>query len=237
MRVSTCQHVDMLKSDCYLSWMLIATTNSKGGVGKSTIAVHLAAWLHRQGKRVSVIDCDTQQSCSRWLHRVNVEIPTVQMGTPEEVFKYALEFMLESELVIADGPAGLAELTRALLMVCDLASVPCGASALDLESSRITVEVIKQARKIRKGDLPMALFIPNRLQTNTLLANELLAVSSRLGIPVTQTSLRLRQIYANAPGQGQVVWNIPNAPGEAVADMELLCQEIISYAESKTEIS
>jgi chromosome partitioning protein len=217
--------------------MLIATTNSKGGVGKSTIAVHLAAWLHRQGKRVSVIDCDTQQSCSRWLHRVNVEIPTVQMGTPEEVFKYALEFMPESELVIADGPAGLAELTRALLMVCDLALVPCGASALDLESSRITVEVIQQARKIRKGDLPMALFIPNRLQTNTLLANELLAVSSRLGIPVTQTSLRLRQIYANAPGQGQVVWNIPNAPGEAVADMELLCQEIISYAESKTEIS
>jgi len=54
--------------------MIIATTNSKGGVGKSTIAVHLAAWLHQQGKNVIVIDCDTQQSCSRWLHRVNVEI-------------------------------------------------------------------------------------------------------------------------------------------------------------------
>ena len=215
--------------------MLIATTNSKGGVGKSTIAVHLAVWLHEQGKRVVVIDCDTQQSCSRWLHRVNVEIPTVQMGTPDEVFKYALDLISQSELVIADGPAGLAELTRALLMVCDLALVPCGPSALDLESSRITVEVIQQARKIRKGDLPLALFIPNRLQTNTILANELMAVSSRLGIPVTQSALRLRQIYANAPGQGQVVWKIPNAPTEAVADMQLLCQEIITYAESKSQ--
>jgi chromosome partitioning protein len=141
----------------------------------------------------------------------------------------------QAELVIADGPAGLAELTRALLMVCDLALVPCGPSALDLESSRITVEVIHQARKIRKGDLPLALFIPNRLQANTILGNELMAVSSRLGIPVTQAVLRLRQVYANAPGQGQVVWNIPNAPGEAVADMQLLCQEIISYAESKSQ--
>src|ERR1041385_1281961 len=136
--------------------MFIATTNSKGGVGKSTIAVHLAAWVHEQGKRVIVIDCDTQQSCSRWLHRFNVEIPTVQMGTPDEVFKYALELLPQADMVIADGPAGLAELTRALLMVCDLALVPCGPSALDLESSRVTVEVIHQARKIRKGDLPLA---------------------------------------------------------------------------------
>ena len=215
--------------------MLIATTNSKGGVGKSTIAVHLATWLHEQGRQVIVIDCDTQQSCSRWLHRINVEIPTVQMGTPDEVFKYALELLPQADMVIADGPAGLAELTRALLMVCDLALVPCGPSALDLESSRITVEVIKQARKIRKGDLPLALFIPNRIQANTLLANELMSVSSRLGIPATQSMLRLRQVYANAPGQGQVVWNIPNAPGEAVADMQLLCQEIIAYVEPKPE--
>jgi chromosome partitioning protein len=215
--------------------MLIATTNSKGGVGKSTIAVHLAAWLHGLGKHVIVIDCDTQQSCSRWLNRVNVEIPTVQMSTPDEVFKYGMDLVNQADLVIADGPAGLAELTRALLMICDLALVPCGPSALDLESSRITVEVIQQARKIRKGDLPLALFIPNRLQANTILASELMAVSGRLGIPVTKSALRLRQVYANAPGQGQTVWNIPNAPSEAVSDMQLLCQEIITYAESKQQ--
>jgi chromosome partitioning protein len=212
--------------------VLIAATNSKGGVGKSTIAVHLAIWLHQQGKNVIVIDCDTQQSCSRWLHRVNVEIPTVQMGAPDEVFKYALDLEAQSEIVIADGLAGLAELTRALLMVCDLALVPCGPSALDLEASRVTIEVIQQARKIRKGDLPQALFVPNRLQANTTLSHELMAVSSRLGIPVTEHSLRLRQIYANAPGQGQVVWNMPTAPGEAIADMQLLCQEITAYAET-----
>jgi Mrp family chromosome partitioning ATPase len=36
--------------------MNIALTNSKGGVGKSTLAVHLAVWLSEQGKRIAVVD-------------------------------------------------------------------------------------------------------------------------------------------------------------------------------------
>ncbi len=44
--------------------MIITIANSKGGVGKSTIAVHLAAWLHEQGHSVTLADCDTQQSSS-----------------------------------------------------------------------------------------------------------------------------------------------------------------------------
>jgi chromosome partitioning protein len=161
------------------------------------------------------------------------------MGTPDEVFKYAFDLILQAEVVIADGPAGLAELTRALLMICDLALVPCGPSALDLEASRMTVEVVNQARRVRKDkeNLPHALFIPNRLQSHTVLSHELLSVSEQLGIPVAQNPLRLRQIYANAPGQGLVVWKMPTAPSEAVADMQLLCQEIMSYAKTRTQTS
>ena len=40
--------------------MIIAMTNSKGGVGKSTLAVHLAAWWHEQGARVALVDADVQ---------------------------------------------------------------------------------------------------------------------------------------------------------------------------------
>lgn len=161
------------------------------------------------------------------------------MATPDEVFKYAFDLMNQAEVIIADGPAGLAELTRALLMVCDLSLIPCGPSALDLEASRVTVEVVNQARRVRKDkeNLPHALFIPNRLQSNTVLSHELLSVSDRLGIPVVQNPLRLRQVYANAPGQGFVVWKMPNAPGEAVADIQLLCEEVITYAKTRTQIA
>ena len=47
--------------------MIIVVANSKGGVGKSTFSVHLAAWLHEQGHRVTLADCDTQQSSSEWI--------------------------------------------------------------------------------------------------------------------------------------------------------------------------
>src|ERR1700680_3936290 len=46
--------------------MIIVVANSKGGVGKSTLAVHLAAWLHEQGHTVTLADCDTQHSSSDW---------------------------------------------------------------------------------------------------------------------------------------------------------------------------
>ena len=46
---------------------IIAVANSKGGVGKSTTAVHLAAWLYEQGHTVTLADCDTQQSSSEWI--------------------------------------------------------------------------------------------------------------------------------------------------------------------------
>ncbi|MGN6727617.1 MAG: ParA family protein [Tepidisphaeraceae bacterium] len=47
---------------CYLLKIIIVVANSKGGVGKSTVSVHLAAWLHEQGRKVTLADCDTQQS-------------------------------------------------------------------------------------------------------------------------------------------------------------------------------
>lgn len=210
--------------------MIIATTNSKGGVGKSTIAVHLAVYLQRIGKQVLVIDCDMQRSCSRWLDRMGSGLLTERITDPDEVYEHAPKLAQQVDVVVADGPAGTDELTRALLMVCDLALVPCGPSPLDLEASQLAIRVIRQARGIRKGDLPHALFVPNKLQANTILSTQLLEAPGALGIPTVQNPLKYRQVYAVAAGQGQVVWQIDGAPGEAVANMELLCQEIFDYA-------
>ena len=44
--------------------MIVAFLNKKGGVGKTTLALHLAGFWARQGKRVTVIDADPQGSRS-----------------------------------------------------------------------------------------------------------------------------------------------------------------------------
>ena len=47
--------------------MIVVVANSKGGVGKPTVAAHLAAWLAARGARVVLADCDAQASSSEWL--------------------------------------------------------------------------------------------------------------------------------------------------------------------------
>jgi chromosome partitioning protein len=125
--------------------MLIAMVNSKGGVGKSTLAVHFAVWLHECGYRVALLDCDLQCSSSQWMAEAESQVRIVVLHSEDEVIEQSPILQKEVDIVIADGPAGLKELTRALLLVCDLALIPCGPSVLDLRAASEAIRVVKQA--------------------------------------------------------------------------------------------
>ena len=103
--------------------MLIAFTNLKGGVGKSTLAVHLASWFASQGKQVALIDADTQHSSSIWTQEAEPQIRVFPLHDPDEILEQAPKLVEQFEVVIADGPAGMAELSRAILLRADLALV------------------------------------------------------------------------------------------------------------------
>ena len=96
--------------------MIIVVANSKGGVGKSTIAVHLAAWLHEQGHQVTLADCDTQHSSSDWLKEAVPEIKTVRLGSPDQILDELPAIAKEADYVVADGPGSNTETSRTLLL-------------------------------------------------------------------------------------------------------------------------
>ena len=62
---------------------IVAVINQKGGAGKSTISVHLARWLYQQQESVLVVDADAQCSSSRWLDRLEQEIPCQVLQAPD----------------------------------------------------------------------------------------------------------------------------------------------------------
>ncbi len=212
--------------------MIIAVANSKGGVGKSTLAVHLAAWLDRQGHRVTLADCDTQQSSSQWIREAAPQVKALCLRDPDDIINELPLLAQETDYVVADGPGSLAETSRALLLVADTAIVPCKASGLEIRALDAATKVLRQAQKIRSGT-PKAKIVLSMVGKNYRLTQDMREAAALLKLPIAQTSMTLRQIYADAPGQATLVWNMGSRAREAAVEVDRLFRELMPEAVAK----
>jgi chromosome partitioning protein len=209
--------------------MIIVVANSKGGVGKSTLAVHLAAWLHKQGHSVTLADCDTQQSSSEWVREAVPEVRAVRLDNPDMILNDLPTLSQETDFVVADGPGSQTETSRALLLRADLAIVPCKASMLEVRALAKATEVLRQAQDIRAGK-PSAVIVLSMIGKNYRLTKDMMDAADALNLPLATRSLVLRQVYADAPGQGSVVWNLGARAVEAAQEVDQLFREILPDA-------
>jgi chromosome partitioning protein len=207
--------------------MIVALTNSKGGVGKSTLAVHLAAWWFELGLPVALVDADAQGSSSTWMQEALPAVKVYRLQTPDDVLERVPVIAKQFENVVIDGPAGLSEVTRAVLLVAGLALLPCGPSVLDLRAANEAIRVVKQAQSIRNG-APQAVLVPNKLQTRYRLSHELLETAKRLSVPTT-SGLHLRQAYADAAGQGSLVWRLGMNAQPAAEEIQIMFEELFAH--------
>lgn len=215
--------------------MIITIANSKGGVGKSTLAVHLAAWLDRQGHTVTLADCDMQQSSSEWIREAVPAVKTVRLDSPNEILNELPLLSQETDYVVADGPGSQTETSRALLLRADMGIVPCKASMLEVRALAKATEVLRQAQDIRSG-IPRAIIVLSMVGKNYRLTKDMKDAATALNLPLAATAMILRQIYADAPGQGQVVWNMGSRAAEAAREVEQLFRELLPEAVSRGSI-
>ena len=185
--------------------MITAIINQKGGVGKSSTAVHLACWLKAQGKSVILIDSDTQASSSMWVKSLNV--PALVQSDPNELAENIPDMVKGYDHAVIDGAGGLSEATRVILYYANIALIPCQPTALDLVSSGSVVKLVKQAQRFRP-DLIGATFINRGIPRTNLVRETQDALNNIDGIVHLKTIIYQRQCIADSFGQGETVFSM-----------------------------
>ena len=128
----------------------IAVAGAKGGVGKTTLAVHLAVAAVQQGRDVVLVDADPQLSAVRWSERRSSSEPVV-LGRAVSQLAAEMERIagFGADVAIVDTPprawvgADNAALVAATL--ADVVLVPCRPSILDIESTAVSVQRLQAA--------------------------------------------------------------------------------------------
>lgn len=211
------------------SGMIVAIVNSKGGVGKSTLAGSLAGWLHAHGHSVILADCDTQQSSSEWISEAIPTLPTVRLTNADQVLDELPVLAREADFVIADGPGSQTETSRALLMWADLAIIPCKASMFEARALDKNTNFVRQAQAIRQGP-PNAVAVLSMVGKEYRLTRDMLDAAQALQLSVANTAVTLRQAYADAPGQATFVWQMGYAARDAAEEIDSLFRELLPSA-------
>lgn len=213
---------------------IIALANQKGGVSKSTSAIHLAYWLKKKGYKVLLVDADGQRSSSQWLKDAEFTIDSVVLSDADQLLDKLGDLAQKNDYVVIDGGANLAETTRAILLVCDLAIVPVQPTGVDLRSTNDTLKIVKQAQRVRGGEPPACLFL-SRAVKGTVLKNEAIEYLKSLeskGINYLNSVIHQKQIIADTSGQNSVVFEISGrAAKDSAREFNQLFKEILEVME------
>lgn len=127
---------------------IIAIVSQKGGAGKTTLAVHLAARAAHDGLQAVIVDLDPQATASSWGDWRGGDNPVV-VAAPHTRLEATLAEAAKSgvDLVIIDTPPSADAAAVAAARSADLVLIPTRASAFDLHAIKTTGELMKIAQK------------------------------------------------------------------------------------------
>ena len=210
--------------------MIISFVNQKGGVGKTTTAINIAASLRRKNFSVVFVDADPQGSAIQW-HAVENNTAFEIMHHPGSVDASDMDELSRSyDFVIIDAPPAIGGIARSILAVSDLAIVPLSPSSLDVWSCWGTLEMIEEARQ-SNPDLQVRLLI-NRKIPGTRVGRDAREALEVFDVELLDTELCQRVAYIDAMTSGVSVMQY--APGsKAAAEIEILCKELLPLEETQ----
>ena len=205
--------------------MKIGLLNQKGGVGKTTLAVHIADAIARTKKSVLLIDADPQGSALDWAAARSGAPLFPVAGLPKASIHKELPSLAKGyEVVIIDGPPRVYDVARSAIMASDLVLIPVQPSPYDVWAAKEIVDLIHEAT-VYKPALKAA-FVINRKIVNTALGRDVSEALSDYPLPLMETAICQRVALAESAAQGQTVFETaPDNP--AAAEIRKLTKEIM----------
>lgn len=210
---------------------IITLANQKGGSGKTTIAMQLAGTLGGNHK-VLVIDADPQGTATRWAASAEDSNPFPARvaglsAAGGKVHREVKKFIEDHDYIIIDCPPAVdSPVPQSALLISDLVLVPVIPSPADLWAATGIQKLIVNIQEINEG--LKARLIPNMCQPNTTLAKDSLGVLEEFSIPVAKAQLHLRTVYRRSAVFGSTVHSQGNAAKQAIAEINLLVDEVLS---------
>lgn len=221
--------------------MIVLVTNEKGGVGKTTLAVNLAALAALAGKEVVLVDADPQQSASSWA-AVRDEAgvtPAVMSVTKTGKIGRDLERLAEKYTVVVDSGGRDSVEVRQALAVCDFALIPIRPAQFDVWSlSRIGSHITEieertdervKARAVVNGASPN----PSIREVDEV--REALMDYEQV-FPLLRLAVHERIVFRKAVRGGLSVVELPTQDPKASAEMISLYEEVFGEPWSRTKV-
>ena len=199
---------------------VVVVANPKGGVGKSTLATHVAGYYASQGHAVMLGDADRQQSSRLWL---SLRPPQARaIATWEVSADLIAKAPKGTSHVVLDTPAGLHGWRfNDVMRMADKIIVPVQPSVFDIFATREFLDQLLASKHVQKQQIGL---VGMRVDDRTIATDKLHEFVDSLGLPVIGY-LRNTQNYVHLAARGLTLFDV--APGRVEKDLaqwQTLCK-------------
>lgn len=202
--------------------------NQKGGVGKTTLTVHLATALARAGEKVLLVDADPQGSALDWSAAREGDPLFPVAGLPKASLHKELPALAAGySFVLIDGPPRVYDVARSAIMASDLVLVPVQPSPYDVWAAKEIVDLLGEAA-VFKPALRSA-FVVNRKIVNTAIGRDVADALAEYPVPVLKAAVCQRVMFAETAAQGRTVYELANG-GAGAREVDALTAEVVGLA-------
>lgn len=206
--------------------MIISLASQKGGVGKTTLAIHLTHAIALAKKRALLADADPQGSAASWAAAREDKPPFPVVGMAQNTLHRDLpDIAKDYDHVVIDSPPRVSALARSAILASNLVLIPVQPSSYDVWAAAETVQLVEEAQQFKEGI--RAAFLINRRIVNTAIGAEVRTALADYPFPVLKTAIAQRVAFAESSAGYSVLETAPNSA--ASEEIKALSQEILKF--------